>query len=72
MLIVALGLFIGLNGLDGWIWGPADKSAQPAAQRPRDYVLVGGSRLHYDAIGIVALIALVGLLLLLLNRTRSG
>ena len=25
MLIVALALFTGLNGLDGWIWGSDDK-----------------------------------------------
>ena len=33
VLIVALGLFTALNGLDGWIWGSANKTV-PAACSP--------------------------------------
>jgi branched-chain amino acid transport system permease protein len=73
-LIVGLGLFTALNGLDGWIWGPADKvftELLPSA--PGDYVLVGGARLHYDSIGIfLGMVLVVVLLTLLLNRTPLG
>lgn len=74
VLIVALGLFIGLNGADGWIWGPADKTfPQLLPNTSSDYILVAGSRLHYDTIGIVVIMALVVVLLnLLLNRTSLG
>lgn len=74
VLIVALGLFIGLNGLDGWIWGPADKLfPRLLPGNPDDYLVIGGSRLHYDTIGIVLLMILVVTLLhLLLTRTSLG
>lgn len=74
VLIVALGLFIGLNGADGWIWGPADKLFPRLLPGDEDsYVLIGGSRLHFDTIGIVLLMILVvALLNLLLNRTSLG
>jgi branched-chain amino acid transport system permease protein len=74
VLIVALGLFIGLNGADGWIWGPADKLFPRLLPGGiHSYLLVGGSRLHYDTIGIVLLMILVvALLNLLLNRTSLG
>ncbi len=74
VLIVALGMFTALNGLDGWIWGPQDKLFPrlfPSADN--DYLNVLGSRLHYDSIGIViSMIAVVVLLSLLLNKTRLG
>lgn len=74
VLIVGLGLFTGLNGLDGWIWGPEDKLfPELLPSGIHDYVLVAGSRLHYDSIGVWVLTALVVVLLsLLLNRTSLG
>lgn len=74
VLIVALGMFTALNGLDGWIWGPADKLfPRLFPNGDNDYLIIGGSRLHYDAIGIMAAMALVVVLLgLLLNRTKLG
>jgi branched-chain amino acid transport system permease protein len=73
-LIVGLGLFTALNGLDGWIWGPADKvfpELLPSA--PGDYFLVGGSRLHYDSIGIfLGMVLVVIVLTLIFNRTPLG
>jgi branched-chain amino acid transport system permease protein len=75
VLIVALGLFTALNGLDGWVWGAGSKvfphllPEDPSA----DYVLVGGARLHYDSIGIIAImVVVVALLTLLFNRTSLG
>jgi branched-chain amino acid transport system permease protein len=74
VLIVALGLFTALNGLDGWIWGPANKQfPELLPGGDNDYVLVGGARLHYDAIGIfLILMIVVGLLSLLFNKTSLG
>lgn len=74
VLIVALGLFTGLNGADGWIWGPADKVfPHILPEGVNDYIDVGGSRLHYDSIGIfLSMILVVVLLALLLNRTKLG
>jgi branched-chain amino acid transport system permease protein len=74
VLIVALGLFTALNGLDGWIWGPEDKVfPHLLPSGADDYVSIGGARLHYDSIGIILLAALVVVLLaLLLNRTPLG
>lgn len=74
ILIIGLGLFTGLNGLDGWIWGSDDKvfpAVFPAGED--DYVSVLGARLHYDSIlVVVAMIAVVAGLSLLFNRTSVG
>jgi branched-chain amino acid transport system permease protein len=73
-LIVGLGLFTALNGLDGWIWGPADKifpELLPSAQG--DYFSIDGSRLHYDSIGIfIGMVLVVIVLTLIFNRTPLG
>jgi len=73
-LIVGLGLFTGLNGADGWIWGPADKTfPELLPHSPNDYISIAGSRLHYDSIGIfVGMLLVVLLLTLLFNRTPFG
>ncbi|SDJ41426.1 branched-chain amino acid transport system permease protein [Frankineae bacterium MT45] len=74
VLIVGLGLFTALNGLDGWVWGPADKLfPELLPSSPSDYITIGGARLHYDSIGIMLGLALVVVLLtLLFNRTSLG
>ena len=74
VLIVALGLFSALNGLDGWIWGPTDKVFPNLLPRDEsDYIEVLGSRLHYDTIGVVIILALTVLALtLILNKTSLG
>ncbi len=74
ILIIGLGLFTGLNGLDGWIWGSDDKvfpTVFPAGED--DYVSVLGARLHFDSIlVIVSMIAVVAGLSLLFNATSVG
>jgi branched-chain amino acid transport system permease protein len=74
VLIVALGLFTALNGLDGWIWGSANKIfPRIFPSDPDDYIVVGGARLHYDSIGIfLVMVAVVVALTLLFNRTKLG
>ena len=74
VLIVALGMFTALNGLDGWIWGPQDKLF-PRLFPSGDgtFFLIFGSRLHFDSIGIILAMILVVLgLSLLLNKTKLG
>ena len=74
VLIVALGLFTALNGLDGWIWGSASKVfPHLLPENPDDHLAVLGSRLHYDSIGIfLIMLAVVGALTLLFNKTPMG
>jgi branched-chain amino acid transport system permease protein len=74
VLIVALGMFTALNGLDGWIWGPQDKLFPrmfPSGENT--FFTIVGSRLHFDSIGIIlAMIVVVVALSLLLNKTKLG
>src|SRR5690349_17194622 len=74
VLIVALALFTGLNGLDGWIWGSDDKVfPRMLPNGGGSYVTVLGARLHYDSIAIIAIMALVVLgLSQFFNRTSIG
>src|SRR5688500_5444426 len=54
VLIVALALFTGLNGLAGWIWGSDDKVYPRLVPIENDsFVGVGGARLYYDSIFVV-------------------
>src|SRR4051794_6306540 len=71
LLIVTLGLFILVNSGAGWIWG-FDNRGFPRAL-PGGSTKVAGIRLAYESLGIVAvLLAVVGLLFLLFQRTRLG
>ncbi len=74
VLIVGLGMFTALNGADGWIWGPDDKIFPHLLPNGvNDYLEIGGGRLHYDSIGVVVLmVAVVGAMTLLFNRTPLG
>ncbi|TWE07878.1 branched-chain amino acid ABC transporter permease [Rudaeicoccus suwonensis] len=73
-LIIGIGLFTALNGADGWIWGPANKTfPELLPSGAGDYFSVGGARLHYDSIGIfLSLLLVVGILMLLFQRTPLG
>jgi len=71
LVIVTLGMFILLNGLAGWIWGFENRSFPSLFSD--DAVAVGGVRLSVESLGIVAvLLAVVGLLFLLFQRTKIG
>jgi len=74
VLIVALALFTGLNGLDGWIWGSDDKVfPRMLPHGEHDYVSVLGARLHYDSILLFAITAfLIGGLSLFFKHTSMG
>lgn len=74
VLIVALGLFTGLNSLAGMLWGSDTKiMPSPFPNGPTDYVSVGGARVYGDALGVlVALVVLLVLMSLLFRKTRVG
>ena len=71
ILIVTLGLFILINSAAGWIWGFENRSFPRAL--PGGTADVGGIRVAYESLGIVAvLLAVSGLLFLLFQRTKLG
>ncbi|MGB3361628.1 MAG: branched-chain amino acid ABC transporter permease [Rhodococcus qingshengii] len=74
VLIVALGLFTGLNWLAGMLWGSETKiMPSPFPNGPTDYISVGGARVYGDALGVlVALVVLLVLMSLLFRKTRVG
>jgi len=71
LVIVTLGLFILLNGLAGWIWGFENRGFPSVF--PDNSVTLGGVRLSVESLGIVGvLLAVVGVLFLLFQRTKVG
>jgi branched-chain amino acid transport system permease protein len=71
LVIVTLGLFILINSAAGWIWGFENRGFPSAF--PDSTASVGGVTLSVESLGIVAvLIAVVGLLFLLFQRTKVG
>lgn len=74
VLIVALGLFTGLNSLAGMLWGSDTKiMPSPFPNGPTDYISVGGARVYGDALGVlVALVVLLVLMSSLFRKTRVG
>jgi branched-chain amino acid transport system permease protein len=71
ILIVTLGLFILVNSAAGWIWGFNNRSFPSAF--PDSSLTVAGAHLDVESLGIVAvLIAVVGLLYLLFQKTGIG
>ncbi|KHL15140.1 branched-chain amino acid transport system permease protein [Mumia flava] len=74
VLIVALGLFTGLNSLAGVIWGSETKIMPSLFPNGLDdYVSLAGARLYYDALTVWgALIVLLVLMTLLFRHTKLG
>jgi branched-chain amino acid transport system permease protein len=72
VLIVALGLFTGLNSLAGLLWGSETKiMPSPFPNGESDFISIGGARLYGDALGVWgALIVLMGLMTLLFRFTK--
>jgi branched-chain amino acid transport system permease protein len=83
VFIVTIGLFRGLNWLDGAIWGDqvlpnSAKSKQlqyPSLfpNKPNDFWKIFGANITYQSVGILVLVlAITALLFLLFNRTKLG
>jgi len=71
LVIVTLGLYILVNSLAGWIWGFGNR-AFPSIFGDSSFDLAG-VRISVESIGIVAvLIAVVGLLFAVFQRTKIG
>jgi branched-chain amino acid transport system permease protein len=83
VFIVTIGLFLGLNWLDGAIWGDqvlpnSARSKQlqyPSLfpNKPTDFWKVFGANITYQSVGILALVLVITwLLFMLFNRTKLG
>lgn len=83
VFIVTIGLFRGLNWLDGAIWGDqvlpnSAKSKQlqfPSLfpNKPTDFWKIFGANITYQSVGILAVVlGITALLFLLFNRTKLG
>src|SRR6266536_3446134 len=71
LVIVTLGLYILINNAAGWVWGFSNRGFPSSF--PEGTVGLGGVRLSIESLGIVGvLLAVVGLLFLLFQRTRVG
>jgi branched-chain amino acid transport system permease protein len=71
LVIVTLGLFILINSLAGWIWGFGNRSFPSVF--PDDALEVAGVNVAVESLGLVAvLIAVVGVLFLIFERTKIG
>jgi branched-chain amino acid transport system permease protein len=71
LVIVTLGMYILVNSGAGWIWGFGNRSFPSLF--PDDSVDIAGVGIPVESIGIVAvLIAVVGILFLVFQRTKVG
>ena len=71
ILIVTLGLFILVNSAAGWIWGFENRGFPRAL--PGGSAELAGVRLAWESLGmVVVVLAVVGLLYLLFERTKLG
>jgi branched-chain amino acid transport system permease protein len=71
LVIVTLGLFILINNAAGWLWGFSNRGFPSTF--PDGTVGLGGVRLSIESLAIAGvLLAVVGLLYLLFQRTRLG
>jgi branched-chain amino acid transport system permease protein len=71
LVIVTLGLFILVNAAAGWIWGFTNRAFPRIF--PSGTARLGGVALSLESLGIIAvLLAVVGLLWLLFQRTKLG
>jgi branched-chain amino acid transport system permease protein len=71
LVVVTLGLFILINGLARWIWGPQNRGFPSLF--PDDTIAVGGIETSVEALALVAvLLGVAGVLYLIFQRTRLG
>jgi branched-chain amino acid transport system permease protein len=71
LVVVTLGLFILINGLARWIWGPNNRGFPRLF--PDDPVSVGGVTTSVEALGIVGvLLAVAFVLYLIFQKTSLG
>jgi branched-chain amino acid transport system permease protein len=71
IVVVTLGLFILLNGLMRWIWGPENRGFERVL--PDDAISLGSIDTSVDALGTVAVLLLVaGALYLIFQKTTLG
>jgi branched-chain amino acid transport system permease protein len=74
VVVVAIGLFLGLNSLAGLIWGIDPLSFQALfPSEPTDFVRIGGATWRYERLGVLLVVlALCGLIFVLFQKTKIG
>ena len=71
VVIVTIGLLLALNALAGWIWGVESKTFPKIFGT--DFVNIGPASISYQALGVLAVLAIeVVLLYLLFQKTKVG
>lgn len=74
VFVATIALFLGLNSLDGAIWG-GEAKAYPSffPNKPDDFMRVFGAEWRYERFGVlVVVLALTGVFFLLFKRTKLG
>jgi len=74
IVIVTLGLFLLINAFAGIIWKYDPRAfPSPFPTEVEHFLEIGGARLRYESIGIIGtLLAILGVLFILLNKTKIG
>lgn len=74
VVVVAVGLFLGLNNLVAAVWGvDARRMPSPFPNKAEDFIRVGGAAIRIERLGIfVVLLVMLLLLWVLFNKTRVG
>lgn len=74
VVLITFGLASIFEAVAGGVWGLEFHAFQsPFPAKPEDFISVAGARLRYDTIGtLVVMFAMIGLLFVLLNRTKVG
>jgi branched-chain amino acid transport system permease protein len=74
VVVVAIGLFLGLNSLAGLIWGIDPLSYESLfPSQPTDFVKIGGATWRYERLGVLLVVlALTAVIFFLFQRTRVG
>ena len=74
VVVVAVGLFLGLNNLVAALWGvDARRMPSPFPNDADDFIRLGGAAVRIERLGIIGvLLALVVLLWLMFTKTRIG
>jgi branched-chain amino acid transport system permease protein len=74
VVVVAIGLFLGLNSLAGLIWGIDPLSFDSLfPSDPTDFVRIGGAVWRYERLGVLLVVlALTGSIFFLFQKTKIG
>jgi branched-chain amino acid transport system permease protein len=74
VVVVAIGLFLGLNSLAGLIWGIDPLTFESLfPNEPTDFVKISGAAWRYERLGVLLVVlALTGVIFFLFQKTKIG